>query len=183
VASTFETLLLAQVAWLQNNTPQLIANQTLVANTPSVTFNNVPAYNNLRLEWRTHLNAGGATDLEMQIDGSAASLYVWSKMESMSTTQSNFHSGAATTFMKVGAASATTANYFSSGSLTIAGWGSSTGYLSFSGTSAFFDTNAVDYIGTYGGLFAATGPHTSLTIFPAGNQFAAGSQFSLYGVN
>lgn len=183
MASTLELWLLARVAYLQTNTPQLIQNQTLGATASSVTFSNIPAtYNSLRLEWRVHLNTGGATDLEMQVDGNTGSNYLWSKMESASATQSNFHAGAATTLMKIGAVGGTTANYFGNGSLTIGGWANTTGFLSFSGTSTYFDSNTVDYVGTYGGLYAGNAPHNSLTIFPAANSFAVGSQFSLYGL-
>lgn len=183
MASTFETLLLAQMALLQN-APQQIATQTLIANAASVTFSSIPAtYNFLRLEWRVHLSAGGATDLEMQVDGNSGTSYLWSKMESASATQMNTHAGAAASFMKIGATGATTSGYFGNGSLTIGGWANTTGYLTFSGTSTYFDSNTTDYVGTYGGLYANAAPHSSLTIFPASNSFLAGSQFSLYGVN
>ena len=183
MASTLELWLLARVTYLQNNTPQLIQNITLAGSAANVNFTSIPStYNNLRLEWRTHLVSGGATDLEMQVDGNSSALYLWSKMESSSGTQANFHAGAATTLMKIGAVGGTTANYFGNGSLTIAGWANTAGYLSFSGTSAYFDSNTVDYVGTYGGLYASVAPHSSLLIFPASGSFATGSQFSLYGV-
>lgn len=183
MASTLELWLLARFTYLQNNVPQLIQSQTLTSTAASVTFSSIPAYNNLRLEWRAHLSSGGATDLEMQVDGNVGSNYVWSKMESNSGTQANFHAGAATTLMKIGAVGGTTANYFGNGSLTIAGWANANGFLSFSGTSTYFDSNTTDYVGTYGGLYASVAPHNSLLIFPAAGSFAAGSQFSLYGVN
>lgn len=166
------------------NSPQLIQTQTLTGTQASVTFAGIPSsYNFLRLEWRVHLNAGGATDLQMQVDGNSGSNYIWSKMEAASATQMNTHAGAATTFMKIGATGSTTASYFGNGSLTIGGWANSNGFLTFSGTSTYFDSNTVDYIGTYGGLYAGNAPHNSLLIYPASNSFIAGSQFSLYGVN
>ena len=163
--------------------PKLIRPTTLAAPAASVTFSAIPAYSNLRLEWRARLTSGGPTDLEMQVDANSSALYLWSKMESASASQANFHSGAAATLMKIGAVGGSTAGYFGNGSLTIAGWANATGYVSFSGTSAHFDSNSVDYIGTYGGLYASVAPHNSLMIFPASGSFAAGSQFSLYGVN
>lgn len=163
--------------------PQLIQNVTLTGSGASVTFSNIPAvFNSLRLEWRVHLSSGAITDLLMQVDGVTSSSYLWSKMESSSTTQANVHSGAAVAFMRIGLLGAGTAGYFGNGMLTIGGWSNANGDLSFSGTSAYFDSNTVDAIGTYGGLYAGGAPHSSLKIFPAASSLAAGSQFSLFGL-
>lgn len=163
--------------------PQVIRSQILSGTTAFITFSGLPAvFNFLRLEWRVHLDTGGPTDLLMQIDGVTTANYLWSKMEAASATQSNFHAGAAATVMKIGAVSGDSPGYFASGSFSIAGWSTGTGDLSTSGTSTLFDSNTVDYIGAYGALYAGAGPHTSIKIFPAANNFIAGSQFLLYGL-
>ena len=163
--------------------PQLIQDVALTSTTASITFSNVPSvFNFLRLEWRIHLNTGAITDLLMQVDGNTGSNYLWSKMESSSTTQANVHSGALVTSMRIGLLGTGTAAYFGEGALTIGGWSNPTGDLTFSGTSAYFDSSTVDAIGTYGGLYAGATPHSSLKIFSAANSLAAGSQFSLFGL-
>lgn len=168
-------------AWVYQ--PQVIKSQTLTGTTAALTFSAVPAvFSFLRLEWRVHLDTGGPTDLLMQVDGITTANYLWAKAEEVGGSMTAFHAGAATTTMKIGAASATTSGYFSSGSMAIAGWNASTGYLSTSGTSTLFDSNSTDYVGTYGDLFAGTAPHASLKIYPAAGSFVAGSQFLLYGV-
>lgn len=162
--------------------PQVIASQKLATAAASVTFSGLPAtFSVLRLDWRVHLTSGGPTDLLMQVDGDSTSHYLWAKSEAVSGASGPGHGGAATTFMKIGALGGTTANYFSSGTLSISGW-TGTGHLSVSGTSSLFDTNSVDYTGVYGGLYAAPPPHTSLTLFPPSSTFTAGSQFVLSGV-
>lgn len=163
--------------------PQVIRSQTLAANTAFLTFSGLPSvFSFLRLEWRVHLDAGGPTDLLMQVDGVTSPNYLWAKAEEVGGSMTAFHAGGAATIMKIGATSGTTANYFASGSVAIAGWSAAVGYLSTSGTSALFDSNTTDYVGTYGDLFAGTAPHASLKIYPAANNMIAGSQFLLYGL-
>lgn len=164
--------------------PQVVDSESLTGSASFVTLTvpTGPGYNFLQLEWRAHLTSGGPTDLLMQVDGNTGSSYVWAKMEAVSAAQSNFHAGAAATTTKIGAVGGTTAGYFASGSLSIAGWATATGYMSTSGTSTLFDSNTSDYVGTYGDLFAVNGPHSSIKIYPASGSFAAGSQFLLLGL-
>lgn len=163
--------------------PQPIWSTTLGATTATLTTPPLPSvFNFLRLEWRVHLASGGATDLLMQVDGDTTAHYLWGKVEEASGAAGNGHGGGAQAFMKIGACGGSTGNYFSHGSLSIAGWHGGTGHLAVSGTSALFDTNSVDYVGTYGGLYAAPPPHTTLTIYPAASTFVAGTQFLLTGV-
>lgn len=163
--------------------PQVLWSRTLGATTASVTTPALPAvFNFLRLDWRVHLTTGGPTDLLMQVDSDTTAHYLWAKDEAVSGASTAVHGGSAQNFMKVGAVGGSTGNYYATGSLSIAGWHGGTAHLAVSGTSTLFDTNSVDYVGTYGGLFAAPPPHTSLTVFPAANSFVAGSQFLLVGL-
>lgn len=149
----------------------------------SVSLDSLPAvFTSLRLEWWAHLTSGGPTDLLMQVDGNTGANYTWAKMEAASATQSNFHGNAAATTTKIGAIGGTTSGYFASGTITIAGWNNSTGYVSTSGTSTLFDSNTADYVGAYGGQLVVAAPHSSLQIAPASGQLAVGSQFSVYGM-
>lgn len=163
--------------------PQVVWSTTLATNQASVTTPTLTqVFNFLRLEYWVHRTAAGSTDLTMQVDSVTTNNYLWSKMESSSTTQGNSHSGAATNIMKVGTLGGTTSAYFSTGSVTIGGWASSGGYLTTTGTAALFDSNTVDFIDVTGSLFAGTGPHSTLTFAPLAGSLQAGSRFLLIGL-
>jgi hypothetical protein len=188
VASTFETLLLAQLQNLQNqvnnNTPQLIQTQTLGSTTASVTFTvpASPAYTRLSLYWRARLSAAGSQDLELQFDGDTAAHYLWAKVEASNGAAGGAHAGASpVAIIKIGVVSGDTASYFGSGRQDIEGWSNSTGFLTCTGPYANFDVAGTDWSGNASGIYLATGPHTSIKVFPAANSFVAGSTFSLYG--
>lgn len=163
--------------------PQAVWSTTLATNQASVTTPTLPqVFNFLRLEYWIHRTTTGSTDLTMQVDSVATNNYLWSKMESASTTQGNSHAGAATNVMKVGTLGGTTSAYFSTGSVTIGGWSSNAGYLTTAGIAALFDSNTVDYIDVTGSLFAGTGPHSTLTFAPLAGSLQAGSRFLLVGL-
>lgn len=174
---------MAQTASLAANTAQLVKPVILTASTASVTFSAVPAYTNLQLVWRAQLSAAGPTDVLIQIDGSGGSNYLWAKLSGHLAAASSSNSGALTTSSKIGVVGGLTAGYFANGIVNLAGWSSSTGYLTMSGTSCTWNAATADWEEVYSGLYAAVGPHTSLTVFPATGSFTAGSEFSLYGMS
>lgn len=162
--------------------PGQVGSSILNITTASVTFSSIPAFNRIVVYWRARTSASGLTDLLVRIDGNTGSNYLWSKGGGINGAASAAHAGALTTSMKAGILDATTASYFSSGTFTIDGWVNSTGFTTLSGTGALFSTTTVDAAEAYSGQFNVVGPHTSITLLPGTNSFAAGSQFSLYGM-
>lgn len=163
--------------------PKLISRTALAGTAASVTFSAVPAYNYLQLFWRAQLSAAGPTDMLVQVDGNSAASYLWGKLSGHNAVASQSDGGGVASSAKFGVVGGTTANYFSNGVLTLAGWASATGFLTMSGSSCTWNTATSNWEELYSAQFDVAGPHTSLTIFPGANSFAAGSQFSLYGVN
>jgi hypothetical protein len=161
---------------------QIAPTQVLGVNTASITFTGIPAATRLLLTWRGRSSVSGSTNVQLRIDGNTGNNYLWNKIESGSGTAAGSHSGAAVAFMVIGSIDAAATSYFGSGQQMIDGWSNATGFANISGTYNNFNTTTVDSCGTNGGLFLVVGPHTSLTIFPAANSFAPGSQFSLYAL-
>jgi len=151
-----------------------------VATTASVTFSGLPAVNRIMLVWRARNTAASFGDLQMQID-SATTNYQSAKVQGRGGAVSVVTT--TTTYAPIGIVVGTTASYFSSGVATLDGWGTSTGFLSYSGTSAAFDSAASYWAETYDGQYLAAGAHTSIKLMPGVGSFAAGTMFSLYGLN
>lgn len=161
---------------------QVAATQVLVGTTASVTFSGIPAVTRLSLSWRAKTATAVQTDLLMQVDGDTAAHYLWAKIEAANGASSPAHTASLTTSMKIGVVSGTTASFFGNGRQEIDGWSNSTGFLTTAGPYANFDAAGTDWAGTAAGQFSAVGPHTSIKLLPATGSFAAGSQFSLYGL-
>lgn len=157
----------------------LIENFTLAGTTASVTFSSVPPSERLMLFWRARNTASTSGDMEMQIDG-ATSNYQAAKVEG--------HGGSvgsptvSTTYAPIGVTVGSTASYFSSGVTTIDGWGSSTGFTSYSAQSSAFDTTTSYWTQLINGMYLAAGPHSSIKLLPFSGSFAAGCSFTLYGL-
>lgn len=166
----------------QYGVQQLAPTQVLGTTTASITFSGIPAATRLVLYWRARMSVGGSQNIQMRIDGNTGSSYLWNQVQASSGAAAASHSAAATTFIVVGSADGATASYFGSGMQNLDGWSNSTGFMTTNGTFANFNAIGTDSSGTAGGIFLVVGPHTSLTLFPAANSFAAGSQFSLYGL-
>ena len=160
---------------------QLAPTQILGATTASVTFSSIPAVTRLQLVARFRYSTTGAVDVMMQLDGNTGSNYLWTKLESNATVVSGTRSGALTTSAKLGVLSGTNASNFGSGQYTIDGWANATGFCTWTGTYANYDSATADWAATIAGMFAVVGPHNAVKIFPSANSFAAGSQFSIYG--
>lgn len=160
---------------------QIAPTQILSATTASVTFSSIPAVNNLVLKWRVKSNTT-LVDLGIRVDGSStAANYLSAKVSGRGSAATSAAVLGTDSYGQIGlAALSTPASYFSNGSLEIAGWGTATGFLSYSGTSAVFDTSSSYAAEVYAGLYLAVGPHTSLTVLPASGSFVAGSTFALY---
>jgi hypothetical protein len=165
-------------AWMYIATE--VAMQTLSGTTASVTFSGLPPAGRLVLVWRARNTGASSGDLEMQIDG-ATTNYQSAKIQGRSATTTIITT--ATTYAPIGIIVGTTASYFSSGVATLDGWGTSTGFMSYSGTSAAFDTTSSYWTEIYNGQYLAAGPHSSIKLMPGVGSFAAGSVFSLYALN
>jgi hypothetical protein len=162
--------------------PTRIGTTTLGSTTASVTFSSIPAFTRIVLCYRVRSSASGLVDIQMRIDGNSGSNYLWTKMEEDSGASNPSHSAGAVTFAKVGVADGNTASYFASGTMTLEGWNTATGFMTFSGAFGGFSTSTVDWAGSAAGQFNVVGPHTSITLLLSSNSFAAGSTFSIYGM-
>lgn len=165
---------------------QIAPTQILGSTTASVTFSSIPAVNNLMIVWRGKLSTGTVVDHALQIDGSSTSAnYQSSKVQGRSAAATVVANAFGTlAYTPIGViASSTTASYFSSGVCTISGWGSSTGFISYSATASTFDVAGGYWTELYNGQYiGAVGPHTSIKLSPNGASYVAGSEFSLYAL-
>lgn len=161
---------------------QVAPSQILVATTASVTFTGLPAVTRLGVYWRARGSASGGQMINMQFDANTGSVYQWVRMASASAAASATHSGGAVAQIQIGVIDGTTASYFASGQQIIDGWNQATGFTTTTGTYCNLSTTTVDDGGSIGGQMNVVGPRSSIKFFPAANSFAAGSQFSLYGL-
>lgn len=183
MASALETLLLAQYAYLQNNTPQLYSNTYISATTASVTLTVPSGYNNLEVVWRARCSdANAGEQLYLRLNGDSGSNYLWEVTQGNNATAAATTSGAATTFIQIGTvcAASATANYFSSGRFTVAGASDTANYKTACGTGAAFAATNNMWSGVYSGQWNSTAAVTSITLQGATGSFVAGSRFSLY---
>jgi hypothetical protein len=121
VASTFETLLLAQLQNLLNNTPQLIADTILTSSQPSITIPIPAGYNHLQgvFTGRQDSGSGGAFCFLRLNGDSTAGHYTWQYLYANGTTTTAANANGATaasTAIGVLPGSGDTANFFGVGS-------------------------------------------------------------------
>lgn len=160
---------------------QLAPTQVLGTTTATVTFSSIPAVTRVLLVGRYRNSAAAVGDVLMQLDGASTSTYLWTKVETNGTVVGGTHAGALTSSSKIGVAAGDTGSYFGNCQIMIDGWSNATGFCTWTGTHANYDTAANDWAGTIGGMYTVVGPHNALKIFLSANSFAAGSQFTLYG--
>lgn len=185
MTSTFEALLLAQVNYLLNNTPQKIGGQILTGTTASVTIP-VPAntFSALQVTYSARSDfANTATYMDVRFNADSANDYVWQINQANNATMGPGGSGAATNIIKAGTmpAASATANFFGAGEFVIGNPNSSV-FKPISSQASSMITVSNSYSGTYGGLWESTAVITSITLLPDSGNFVAGSQISLYGI-
>jgi hypothetical protein len=184
MASTYEALLLAQVAYLQATAPS-ISTQKVTSATASVTFSSISAnFNHLSLMWNCRGDAAvSAQQLFMQINGNTGSVaYTNERMEAVNATTVTGSNSGATNEIQAGTmtAASATAFYPSCGQIFFPYASDATNYACAVGVGYAQPTATTGYAGVYGGLLAVAGAITSIKLFPNAGNFATG-EFSLYG--
>ena len=187
MASTFETLLLSQYAFLLSSTPQLLSTATLTApTTASVTYTPTSPVTRILCLWGARSSfAATAVQLYLQMNGDTAAHYTYCANQNNNTTVAGAYSNGLATAIQIGTITAASgnANYWASGMFVVEGADQTTHAVTAQGTGAAVTSNTNMYSGTYSGMWAATTPITSLTLSPASGSFIAGSQFTFYGTS
>lgn len=188
MASEFEIFLLAQVNYLQNNTPQKIGSTTLGSTTASITIA-VPTaslFSALRGEWGARGDAAAsAISVGVRFNGDTGSNYLWQQNQTNNAASTAANSGGLASLIQVGAAPAATAtaSFFGAGSFTVPNPGGALFKVA-TGMSQALTSTSNSFTGTYGGQWDSTAAITSVTLLPAagGGNLVTGSVFTLYGI-
>lgn len=163
----------------------------LSSTTATVSFTVSSSIRHITVKWQARTTSGNLSDnLQLQLNSDTGSNYGTQNIIGQSTTasaaQTNVNSA---TLIVVGVCSGgtSTAGYYGGGSFEIPGWGgAASGHqgsvvgISFvaAGTGA-----AQEIAGVYGGAYNPSAALTGITLKPAAGSFAAGSSFSVLGVN
>jgi hypothetical protein len=167
--------------------PCVLQETTLLADTATVTFNNIPAgVKHLRLSWRARTtNAGQANELRMRVNNVSTSDYFGQFTAFIGTsTTPTVTVPTAVSYARIGAipGAGAQSGLFGAGYADIPGWnnptGGSTGRLSWTAQCGFWDSGTICYNETSQWLFVPNSPYTRLDVFSAAN-FLTGSQFTL----
>lgn len=166
--------------------PQLLSTTYVTTGTVASMFASIPATaNHIEVIWTARSdNASTATNLLLRVNGDSGTNYVWEQNEQNNTTVTASTGGGGVTSIHIGtmvAASATTANYFASGTFTMGNIQSAVCFKAVSGRAASHATSTQVYGGVYGGMWASTNAVTLITLLPAAGNFIAGSSMSVYG--
>lgn len=184
MASTFEALLLAQVNYLQNNTPQLIGTTILGASAASISITIPSGYNHLQCTYTGRQDSGsGGAFCFVRINGDSGANYTWQGLYGNVSTATSSNAAGAVSGIRLGVlpGSGDTANYFGTGAFTLGNVGSAV----FKPLSGHFQgpiTTTNGYAGTYGGIWASTAAITSVALFPNSGNLIAGSSLTIYGL-
>jgi hypothetical protein len=186
VASTFETLLLAQYSNLLSSVPQLLSSTTLTGTTASVSYTVVTAFPRILVFWGGSCSASAAAEqLYLQFNADSAAHYLWSVNQNNNATVSGTTGGSLVDQIQIGTITAgtATADYWSSGSFIVEGANQTTHFPTAVGTGTAYTSSTSNYVGVYGGQYVQATPITKVTLLPASGSFNAGSSFSFYGAN
>lgn len=161
-------------------------NQTLGADTATVTFSSIPT--NLRrlvLSWTARgSKAAVMTDMRMRINNNSGNNYRASIGAVTGTTPANFLEDPAA-FSTIGhfTAASDGNNIYGGGEVRFNGWdgGGSRPGLNWVYESHAWSTGATAVAGRGGGLYFQAGPFNRIDLFPDTGNFKAGSEFTLYG--
>lgn len=185
MASALELLLLTQVNYLMNNTPQLLQTVSVGVTTSSVTLTVPAGYKRMAVNWRVRSTVSNlAEQLYLQFNGDTASHYMWENLQSNNATVSGASAGGLTTAIQVATVTGGTssANFFASGSFIVDGIADATNYATVAGNGSAYSTATNAWVGTYGGMWGNSSLVTSMQLHCSSGSIAAGSTFSMYGL-
>ncbi|MFL6144096.1 MAG: hypothetical protein ACJ72N_19805 [Labedaea sp.] len=161
-------------------------NQTLGADTASVTFSNIPTtLRRVVVNWTARgSKAATICDVRMRINNNSTTGYRSSVGAVTGTTPANFTEDTST-FSTVGHMTAASDgnNIYGGGEVRFTGWdaGGSRPGLNWVYESHTWSSAATAVAGKGGGLFFVAGPYNRIDLFPDTGNFKAGSEFTLYG--
>lgn len=189
MASSLETLLLAQVAYLQNTRPQLVSKTTLAASTASVTIGSIPqGFTNLRLVASAKSDGTGASGYDnasMQFNGITSANYNWTTWFMLQGGSSVSASGG-TAAASMQCAAIWNSHFGSAGrgtaTIDIPNYSDSNNCKQFTGQSTATDGGSIGVVQTYAGGTAFTSAITSITLLMNVGNFVADSTFTLYAM-
>lgn len=182
-------------AWVFPGWQQLIARQTLGASAATVTFSAIPAFKALRLLLCAQgTTAAAVVSVAVRVNGDSTNgnySYGTVQETTAATTTAAISTGTLAELCIITGATYTTK--WAAGVIDLPAWtppaGRAGADLSMLGTSYGFGANTTGNFGLAlrGGSYGIAGPYTSLTLLPsvsgaASGSFAAGSEFSLYGI-
>lgn len=164
------------------------ANILLVADAASVTLSGIPAtLKTLRLECSARSSeAVVANELRMRVNGNSGANYFGNfTIQQNATITPAPHSGLTYGFvgMLASASAANGANAGTAAEIVFPAWDAPGGrtQMNWLWKATFFDSTANSWLSQGGGLVNVAGPYTSITLFPSGGNFKAGSEFTIYG--
>lgn len=190
MASTLETLLLAQVSYLLNSAPQLISKQVLTSSSSVVTFSAIPQnFTNLRLVVSARSDGTGANGYDaagLQFNGVSTASYNWSTWW-VTQGGASVQTTGATGVSNSQCMEVWNSHFSTSGrgiaTIEIPNYADSNNLKSFTSQSSATDGGAAGILQTYGGcLSGTTSPITSLALVMGIGNFLPDSTFCLYGL-
>lgn len=184
----FNDGLLVNAAALNNNLEVLAAGPTvLTASEPNITLAVPVGFNRFRLVWRARADAATtAEQLFLRFNGDGGNDYLWEVSQSNNGSVAGTSSGGTTSSIQIGTipCASATAGYFASGEGVADGVSTtSTGFTTYCGSGAAFESSTNSWSGTFGGQWNQSGAVTSVTIYAASGDLVAGSSLSVYGLN
>jgi hypothetical protein len=164
-----------------------IATVTVATPTGTVTINSIPSsYTHLQLRIISKVDGsgGGYWDCLVRANGDTGSNYAFHYLSGNGSTASAFGQSSRTSMQLIGANYENTGNVFGASVLDIHDYASTTKNKTFRVFSGV-NTNAgstLDQVHLRSGLWMSTTAINSISILGNGQNFTAGSVFSLYGI-
>lgn len=181
MTSTFEALLLAQLTYLQSNTPILLGSTVLTASQASISLNIPSGFNHIEGIYTARKDVGGGGAFTwMRFNGDSSAHYQW---ENLVDTTANNSGASLVNILQMGlcAGAADTANYFASGRFSVGNISSTAIAKSLAGNSSLTCSTSTYYTATHGGTWNQTSAITQVTLLPDAGNLVAGSSLSIYG--
>lgn len=165
--------------------PAQLQTSTISSPQPSQSLTVPSGYQRVRVHWRIRSTVAGAGEqLYLRMNNDSAAHYLWQVDQSNNATVNGSASGSAVAQIQIGTVcgATATANYFSSGEFVVEGIADSTNFATATGIGSAFATTTNSWTGDYSGQYLQSAIVTSLTLFCATGNIAAGSVISIYGM-
>jgi hypothetical protein len=162
---------------------ELISSTILTSTASSVTFSSIPStYKHLQLRCTVRgINGATFPELRIQLNGDTASNYSYHDLRGTGSAVAS-SSSSSVAYMRMGSASktATTSSFYAM-VCDILDYGNTSKNKTLRALGGH-TSDGYDDIRLASGSWGSTSAVSSINLFPAANDFAVGSRFSLYGV-